>query len=85
MKPIKLTRQEVARILEEFIDGTGGPHDWDDFMSFPIEDDNLERIRLRCSGLDSKFPPDQKGRFCNEVGLAVIQTYVAELRSSLEE
>jgi hypothetical protein len=81
MKPLKLTREEVAQTLEGFINGTGGQWDWDDFMSSPIEDNKLELIRLRSSGLDSEFPPKQIGSFCNEAGLEVIRSYIAELRT----
>jgi hypothetical protein len=35
-----------------FIEGTGGPWDWDDFVSIPIADPRLEAIRKRAS----KFP-----------------------------
>lgn len=39
------TAEEVVRYLRDFIDGTGGDWDWDDFESVPIRDPELERIR----------------------------------------
>ena len=51
--PFKKTRdrtpQEVARYLRDFIDGTGGDWDWDDFESVPITDPALEDIRRQAA------------------------------------
>ena len=79
------TRAEVAEMLEAFLTKPDGWKDWDDFLSFPLEDEELEKIRLRCAGLDSEFPPEGKGRFCNDRGLEVIRSYVSALRSSAAE
>jgi hypothetical protein len=46
---------EVARYLRDFIDGTGGDWDWDDFESVPIRDQELDRIRQEASRVG---PPD---------------------------
>jgi hypothetical protein len=47
--PLKRTRDrtsaEVAGYLDDFIRGTGGQWDWDDFTSIPITDSKLENIR----------------------------------------
>jgi len=51
-RPIKRTPEEVVSCLRDFIEGTGGPWDWDDFVSIPIADPRLEAIRKRAS----KFP-----------------------------
>jgi len=40
-----LTAQEVESYLRDFLDGTGGDWDWDDFTSIPITDPTLEGIR----------------------------------------
>ena len=36
---------EVAGFLRDFIEGTGGAWDWDEFESVPITDPELEAIR----------------------------------------
>jgi len=77
----KLSRLDVAEILDDFIVGSGGLSDWDNFISFSIEDEHLEEIRRRCAQLDEEFPPEQKGHYCSQAGIAVIRAYVAELRS----
>lgn len=78
----KLSRMEVARVLEDFVEGTGSKWAWDDFTSLSLEDAELERIRIRCAALDSEFPPAEKGNFCGEEGLAVIRRYARELAES---
>ena len=45
-KPVNRTAEEVARYLREFIDGTGGENDWDDFECAPIANPALDRIRV---------------------------------------
>ena len=46
--PRKLTRDDVAMTIESFLSGTGGAYDWDDFLTFPIADPDLEALRQRC-------------------------------------
>lgn len=36
---------EVAHFLRDFLEGTGGDWDWDEFESVPITDPRLEAIR----------------------------------------
>lgn len=40
------TPGEVAGYIRDFIEGTGGEWDWDDFISVPIADPALDAIRL---------------------------------------
>jgi hypothetical protein len=49
---MKLTAAEVATYLRDFIEGTGGKWDWDDFTSIPIKDPELDRIRREAAELD---------------------------------
>jgi hypothetical protein len=79
-KGIERTPAEVAKYLDDFLNGTGKAWDWDDFISTPLNNRELEKIRERCLGLDLEFPPDKPGAFCNEQGLAVIRGYVEQLR-----
>ena len=80
----KLSRREVAQILEDFLAGRSDRWAWDDFTSFTLDDEELERIRIRCSGLDSEFPPVEKGHFCGEKGFEVIRGFIKELRTCEE-
>lgn len=78
----ELGRFEVAKILEDFLQGSGGPWDWDDFTQgmAPLRDPGLEAIRARCAGLGVEFPPASSGRYCSEEGLRVLRSYISELR-----
>ncbi len=77
------TREEVAQILQNFLDGTGGKWDWGDFISAThFENAYLEKIRVRCALLDQEFPPTSRGWYCNEQGLEVIRAYIQELTKS---
>lgn len=82
MKKYKLSNQEVAQILEDFLEGKGSRWAWDDFtLGMSFEDKNLEEIRSRCVGLSQEFPPDNPNEFCNEQGRNVIRGYVKQLRA----
>ncbi len=43
------TAEEVAGFIRDFIEGTGGAWDWDDFISVSIKDPRLEAIRSEAS------------------------------------
>jgi hypothetical protein len=44
--------QDVAGFIQDFIEGTGGDWDWDDFISVSIKDPKLESIRKQASMID---------------------------------
>ena len=50
---------EVATYLRDFIEGTGGEWDWDDFTSVPIADARLEAIRQEAGSIP--LPVDEAG------------------------
>jgi hypothetical protein len=54
-RPTQRTAAEVAKYLRDFIEGTGGETDWDDFESVPIADPGLEQIRRDAA---TAGPPD---------------------------
>lgn len=81
MKKYKLTKQEVAQILEDFLEGRGHPLSWNNFtLGMTLEDEYLDEIRERCTGLGSEFPPEHPNKYCNEEGFNVIRQYIKELR-----
>jgi hypothetical protein len=45
----KLSADEVAKYLRDYIEGTGGEWDWDDFTSVPIADPELDDIRRKAA------------------------------------
>ena len=50
---------EVATALRDFMHGTGGDRDWDDFTSVPLPDPQLEMLRRRASAIE--LPIDDDG------------------------
>jgi len=46
-------------ILSNFLERTGDAYDWDDFLTFPIADEELNLVRQRCLNFD---PGSDEGR-----------------------
>jgi hypothetical protein len=79
-KKVDATREQVALTRQNFLDGSGGQWDWDDFLSFEIADPRLEEIRERCNRLSEEFPPTVAGHYCGPGGVEVMRKIVSELR-----
>ena len=76
-----LEKLEVAQILEDFLEGTGGPWAWDDFLSVTaVADERLEQIQRHCNLLSEEFPPEKPGEYCSAQGREIIRRYIEELR-----
>ena len=75
-RPIERTPEEVARILREFIDGTGGDWDFDDFECNTIADPLLDSIRDRASRVAEPM---------TEEGLATLRALLAEAEALAEQ
>jgi hypothetical protein len=73
------TREEVATVIQEFLEGSGGEWAWDDFLSFPIDDTELDRIRIRCAHLSGEFAATEG--YCGPEGFDVLRAYVRQLRA----
>ena len=58
-RPMKRSPDEVACYLRDFLNGTGGTWDWDDFISVPIADPRLEDLRYRAANLDLPIGDDE--------------------------
>ena len=76
----KTTREKVAKAIENFVDGTGGRWDWDDFISVRIADEELEAIRIKCLRTQSEYPGGPN-RWCNDEGLEVLRSLAKQIRS----
>ena len=80
----QLDRFEVAKILENFLEGSGTSWEWDDFtLGTSLKDRALEAIRVRCAGLSKEFPPTSPGHYCSDEGLKVIRSYISDLRKAV--
>jgi hypothetical protein len=63
------TPAEVADYIRDFIEGTGGDWDWDDFTSVTIKDPVLDSIRDRACCIDLPV---------NSTGLDELKALLAE-------
>ena len=59
-KPAKRTPAEVSGFLRDFLDGTGGDWDWDDFTSVRLADPQLETIRQEAELIALPVKPEGK-------------------------
>jgi hypothetical protein len=84
-KPVVRSPSEVASIIESFLNDTGGPYDWDDFVcGGNVANPELEAIRARCASLPDEFPPTSSGHYCSEAGFEVMRGLAARLRATNE-
>ena len=79
---MELTRGEVADLITAFLAGSGGRWDWDDFISVPMKDIKLERVRLAAASMPERFPPSEPGWYCNDEGLKQLRQLAEALRES---
>jgi hypothetical protein len=78
---MKRTREEIARTIEAFVNGTGRQWDWDDFTSIRLDDPELEAIRKRCVAIPDEFPPTTRTDYCSPAGLQVMREMAQGLRA----
>jgi len=77
-----MNTNEMADLIEHFLQGTGNEWEWDDFISVRQSNQQYERIRERCALLPVEFPSSDPQHYCNAEGLNVLRSIVDELRSN---
>ena len=78
---MKRTAEEVATIIEGFVNGTGNQWAWDGFTSIRLDDPELEAIRKQIVALPVEFPPSDPRGYCSDAGLEKMRQIVRELRA----
>ncbi|PZR77048.1 MAG: hypothetical protein DLM73_00625 [Chthoniobacterales bacterium] len=78
---MKRTREEVAKTIDEFVNGTGRQWDWDGFTSIRLDDPELEKVRQKCVALPVEFPPTQPTDYCSPAGMEVMRKMLSDLRA----
>ena len=74
-----MTRIEIAKVIESFLNETGDEWAWDDFIHSKMDTVEMEEIRGVCSGLPENFPPVEAGHYCNEEGIKVLEQIAHKL------
>ena len=64
-----ITRQEVVSLIRSFLNGSIGDWEWDDFISAPQRDPEIEAVRQRLIAIYDEFPAGKSGGYCNNGGL----------------
>ncbi len=78
-----MTREEVIGVIERFLSNTPKhPWEWDDFVSVPLDDKDLDRVRQICEAAHTRYPPVGRG-YTNEEGLHIIQKALDDLRAMM--
>ncbi len=76
------SRNYAVKSMRDFLEGTGGDWDWDDFISLPLGYPDLEEIQRFCNELSEIHPPAKKGGgYCSEEGFRVLRTRLEDLES----
>jgi hypothetical protein len=79
---MKMTKNEIADLIEAFIDGRSGDWDWDDFISIKQADPEIDSIRAQCAKIPEIFPPTEKGYYCAPDGFKALKGLVQNLREA---
>ena len=77
----QLTDSEVAQAIEVFLSQAGQPWDWDEFLTRPIADPELDQVRVRCARSPVEFPTDRKGEYCSDAGYRELENMARALRA----
>jgi hypothetical protein len=78
---VHLSRAEAAKYIEDFVMGSGDAWDWDDFISIPLDDPELDKIRVQCATMPDRYPPTRPRQYCNENGTAELRRLAETLKT----
>jgi hypothetical protein len=70
-------RQYVIESIRDFLEGTGGEWDWDDFISIPTGFPDLEAAQNFCASISLTHPDPQW--YCSEAGFNLMRDKLQEL------
>ena len=75
-------RAYVVKTLRDFLDGTGGKWDWDDFISIPTGYPELEAVQKFCLTISDDYPPTKGAGWCNAEGIRELKCKLDELEGN---
>lgn len=71
---------QVATVIENFLDGASGDWDWEEFIDLPLAEPELDSIRLRCATLPRDYPPGPGDGYVNPEGTEILRGIARMLR-----
>ena len=74
-------RTQIAALIRRFVQGNVEPYEWDDFVSIPLKDPELEELRIACVNLPKRFPPSDRRHYCSQAGLENLEALVRRLEA----
>ena len=74
----KSTQEDVIICLQAILDGK--KYVWSDFTDVPIQDQELDAIRLRVLELEKVYPSGNDSSYLSDEGLKIIQSIIVELQ-----
>ncbi len=77
------SRKYAIETIRNFLDGTGGDYDWDDFISLPLGYLDLEELQRFCNELSESHRPGAQGGYCSEEGFRVLRSRLDNLEANL--
>jgi len=79
--PERVDAQQMADVIDRFIDGTGGPYEWDDYFGTPYADARIEELRLECLRVQDQYP-GKANEYCNAEGVHRLRQIAEALRKA---
>jgi hypothetical protein len=76
------TREDIADLLKRFLSGDVEPYEFDDFISSPIKDPELDEMRKRLARLPDEEPSEDGNRYANDQGEQIILLMIDQLEKS---
>ena len=74
-----MTRHDLIKIIENFLDDAGGPWEWDDFTSSPKSIEKIEVVRIEIMSIEKRNPAINEG-WCSEDGLTELGDLLGRLK-----
>lgn len=68
---------ELALAIETFLDGSGGPYDWDD----ALQGEELKDVKDFCVSIQLLYPSVERGSYTSDEGEKVLSRLAIELRN----
>lgn len=73
---------EIAGVIERFVDGTAAPWEWEGyFLATKYQDSFLGHIQQRVLAVSFEFPPGPERGYTSAEGLEILRGLAAQLRS----